>query len=62
MLSKCFHFGVFEIFVPNLFLLPFLSFQYICVSVTYEQSAVFEEEYYDITRIQQIQNKASYIQ
>ena len=47
MLSRCFHFGVFEIFVPNLFLLPFLPFQYDCVSITYEQSAGFQEEDYD---------------
>ena len=44
MLSRCFHFRFFEFFVPNLFLLPFLSFQYICVSITYEQSAGFEEK------------------
>ena len=37
----------FEIFVPNLFLLPFLSFHYICVSITYEQTAGFQEEDYD---------------
>ena len=45
MLSRCFHFGVFEIFVPNLFLLSFLSFQYICVSATYKNSAGFQEKH-----------------
>ena len=48
MLSRCFHFGVFEIFVPNLLFLPFLSFQNSCVSITYEQSANFQEEDNDI--------------
>ena len=35
----------------------FLSFQSHCVSITYEQSADFQEEYYDW--VQRIQNKAS---
>jgi len=47
LLSRCFHFGVFEIFVPNLFLLPFSPFQYICVSATYKQAADYQEEDHD---------------
>ena len=47
LLSRCFHFRVSEIFVSSLFLLPFPSFHYHCVSNTYEQSAGFKEEYND---------------
>lgn len=38
---------VFRFFVSSLFLLPFPSFQYSCVSITYEQSTGFQEEDYD---------------
>lgn len=44
LLSRCFHFGFFEIFVPNLFPPPFLSFRYSCVSTSYKQPADFQEE------------------
>ena len=47
MLSKCFHFGVFEIFVSSLFPNPIIFKKPYCVSVTYESLTDSEEEDYD---------------
>ena len=40
-------FGVSEIFVSRLFLLPFFILDSHCLSGTYKDSAGFEEEHYD---------------
>ena len=44
MLSRCFLFGVYEIFVSSLFLLPILLGKQHCVSSTYKQTTGFEEK------------------
>ena len=44
MLSKCFHFWVFEIFVSSLFLLVVFDFGEYWLSAHYNQSAVSQEE------------------
>ena len=49
MLSICFHFGVFEIFVSSLFLVHFSLIKPYCVSVTYEELTAFEEEDNDVS-------------
>ena len=44
MLSRCFHFGVFEIFVSSLFLLVVLAFGEYWYSVLYNSEADSQEE------------------
>lgn len=44
MLSGCFQFGVFEIFVSNLFLLPIYRVKLCCVSGAYENLTDSQEE------------------
>ena len=47
MLSRCFHFGVFEIFVSSLFLLAFFGFSKYWLSAPYKLSADSQEEDYE---------------
>lgn len=47
MLSRCFHFGGFKIFVSSLFLLVVLTFAEYWLSVYYVQSADSQEEDYE---------------
>ena len=47
MLSRCFHFRVFEIFVSSLFLGHVSPLKPSCVSGTYEELAGFQEENHD---------------
>ena len=47
MLSRCFHFGFFEIFVSSLFLLVFLDFCKYWLSVLYNSKADYQEEDHD---------------
>ena len=47
MLSRCFHFGVFEIFVSSLFLLVVISFGEYWYSVLYNSEADSQEEDYE---------------
>ena len=49
MLSICFHFGVFEIFVSSMFLVHVSLIKPYCVSVTYEELTAFEEEDNDVS-------------
>ena len=44
MLSRCFHFGVSEIFVSSLFLPSILSNKPYCISVTYKELTGFQEK------------------
>ena len=48
MLSRCFHFGFFEIFVSSLFLMVFLDFCTYWLSVLYNLKADSQEEYHDV--------------
>ena len=50
MLSRCFHFGVFEIFVSSLFLSPFFLKKPCCISVTYKSLTESQEEDHDDRR------------
>ena len=50
MLSRCFHFRVFEIFVSSLFLLVFLDFCTYWLSVLYNLKADSQEINYDIRK------------
>ena len=47
MLSRCFHFGVFEIFVSSLFLLVVFAFGEYLLSAHYNSKADSQEEDYD---------------
>ena len=49
MLSICFHFGVFEIFVSSLFLVHVSLLRLYCVPATYEELAGFQEEDNDVS-------------
>ena len=46
MLSRCFHFGVFEIFVSSLFLLVLFAFWECCYSALYNSEADSQENYH----------------
>ena len=47
MLSRCFHFWVFEIFVSSLFLVSVTTKKLSCISITYKEITGFEEEDHD---------------
>ena len=49
MLSICFHFGGFEIFVSSLFLVHVSLLRLYCVPATYEELAGFQEEDNDVS-------------
>ena len=50
MLSRCFHFGVFEIFVSSLFLLVLFAFWECRYSALYNSEADSQEEDYNALR------------